>query len=244
MYDSDFADRTINSQDFLELAEKEINGLVQLLNLESGVKILDVPCGSGRHSRALARRGFQVTGLDINEMLLEKASQNCAGLPSANFVQGSMLDLLTQRKQYDVVLNMFSSFGYFPSDDQNIAVLRELTQCLRRRGSLVLHNIDRDWMMKIYTPVSWRESDTEFCMEARKFDPQTNYNEVNEIRLDKATGLAKRTYHRMRLYNSDEIKQIFAAAGLVDVQIFGGFDGRPFVRGETTHPIYIGRTTY
>ena len=45
------------------------------------------------------------------------------------------------------------------------------------------------------------------------------------------------------MYDSDEIKQIFAAAGLVDVQIFGGFDGRPFVRGETTHPIYIGRTT-
>lgn len=242
MYDSDFADRTINSQDFLELAEKEVNGLVQLLNLESGVKILDVPCGSGRHSIALARRGFQVTGLDINEMLLEKASQNCAGLPSANFVQGSMLDLSTQKKQYDVVLNMFSSFGYFASDDENFAVLRELAQCLRRRGTLVLHNIDRDWLMKIYTPVSWRESDTEFCVEARKFDPQTNYNEVNEIRLDKPTGLAKRTYHRMRLYNSDEIKQIFAAAGLVDVHIFGGFDGRPFVRGETTHPIYVGRT--
>jgi len=48
MYDSDFADRTINSQDFLELAETEVNGLVQLLNLESGVKILDVPCGERR----------------------------------------------------------------------------------------------------------------------------------------------------------------------------------------------------
>jgi 2-polyprenyl-3-methyl-5-hydroxy-6-metoxy-1,4-benzoquinol methylase len=62
MYTSDFADRTINSINFLERAEMEVECLIRLLGISTSELILDVPCGSGRHAKALARRGFKVTG--------------------------------------------------------------------------------------------------------------------------------------------------------------------------------------
>lgn len=240
MYDADFADRTINSEKFLALAETEVASLISTLGVRRDVEILDVPCGTGRHTRAFAKAGFDVTGVDINPMLLERARLNCADL-SIKFIERSMADLSPFHGQIGVVVNLFSSFGYFPSDDENSAVLGQFVACLRPGGLLVLHSIDRDWLMRIYEPVSWRETDEEFSLEARKFDPQTNYNEVNEIRLDKATGKAQRTYHRMRLYNSTEIESLMREAGLRDVQVFGGFDGKPFTKGETSHPVFIAR---
>jgi 2-polyprenyl-3-methyl-5-hydroxy-6-metoxy-1,4-benzoquinol methylase len=241
MYTSDFADRTINSIHFLERAEMEVEGLVRLLGISPSELILDVPCGSGRHAKALARRGFNVTGVDINKMLLDRARANSHGLASVKFHKGSMLELQQFFNGFDVVMNMFSSFGYFPSDEENFFVLKQLVQSLRPGGRLVIHNIDRDWLMRVYTPVTWQETDEEFCVEARKYDSGTKYNEVNEIRMNKKTGQAERTYHRMRLYNSDEMVQLFADAGLDNIQCFGGFDGGPLIKGESTHPVYVGR---
>ena len=62
-----------------------------------------------------------------------------------------------------------------------------------------------------------------------------------EIRLNKVTGQAQRTYHRMRLYNSVETQALMQEGGLRDFQIFGDFDGKPFTKGETSHPVYIAR---
>lgn len=243
MYTSDFADRTIDSSNFLERAEIEVQGLIRLLGLSTSELILDVPCGSGRHAKALAKRGFKVTGVDINEMLLGRARANSHGLPSVQFYQASMLDLQQFFNSFDLVINMFSSFGYFQNDEENFLVLKQLVKCLHPGGRLVIQNIDRDWLMRVYAPVTWEETDEEFRLEARKYDAETKYNEANYMTMNKKTAQSERSYHRMRLYNSDEMIQLFDEAGLDNIQCFGGFDGSPLIKGESTHPVYVGRRT-
>lgn len=240
MYDAQFADKTINSSALIDQAEKEISDLIRTLSLAQGARVLDVPCGTGRHSKVFGKSGFDVTAIDINPMLIEKARQNCTGLP-VKFIKGSMSELRPYRQQFDLVVNLFSSFGYFSSDDDNAAILKEMSSALISGGTLVIHNIDRDWLMRAYQPVSWEETDTIFSLEARKYDPETKYNEVNEIRIDKTTNVAQRTYHRMRLYSKDEMIDLMTRSGLVDVKVYGGFDGKPFIRGESTHPVYVAR---
>jgi SAM-dependent methyltransferase len=73
MYDHRFVDWTINSPLMRMVAIKEVEGLIRLLRLKPGDRILDVPCGTGRHSGALASRGFDVVGVDFNPSLLKIA---------------------------------------------------------------------------------------------------------------------------------------------------------------------------
>lgn len=106
-----------------------------------------------------------------------------------------------------------------------------------------MHLIDRDWLMKIFSPVSWSVNEQQFVLEGRKYDPITHYNESWVVIVDEKTGVAKKHFHRVRLYSSDEVLNLMKVVGLQDIQIFGNADGGKFIRGESSHPFYIGRKT-
>ena len=238
MYDDDLANQTINSKQFLDLAVKEANFLIGHLGLSPPTKLLDVPCGTGRHALHFAKAGITVTALDINEGLLKAAKDNCGNLP-IDFAKADMRDLSLYHHRFDVIVNLFSSFGYLDTDEANESSLDEMIACLRPGGKLVIHLIERTWLMKVFQPVSWSETEPQFCMDGRSYDPETQYIESNSIHLNKSSGLAKRYYHKMRLYSSDEIVSLFEANGLGEIQIIGNFDGATFEKGVSTHPIYV-----
>ncbi len=239
MYDDDLANQTINSKQFLDLAVKEANFLIGHLGLSPSAKLLDVPCGTGRHALHFANSGIAVTALDINEGLLKVAKENCGNL-AIDFVKADMRNLSHYYDKFDVVVNLFSSFGYFGTDKANESCLDEMIACLRPGGKLVVHLIERTWLMKVFQPVSWSETETQFCMDGRSYNPKTHYIESNSIHFNKSTSLAKRYYHKMRLYSADEMVSLFEAKGLRDIQIIGNFDGAIFEKGVSTHPIYVG----
>src|SRR5262249_22839496 len=126
---------------------QEIRGLLQLMPFWPGARILDVPCGFGRHSIELARRGFRVTGVDISPKLLRTARRNAAvrGV-QVEFRRADMREL-AYRNRFDAVLNLFTSFGYF-GDVGDLWFLRTLRRALRPGGWLILHLINRDWVVR------------------------------------------------------------------------------------------------
>lgn len=109
----------------------------RLLSLEPGMRVLDVPCGEGRISGRLARRGCEVVGVDYTEAWIELARRQ---YPEATFQHGDMRSLAYDR-EFDAVVNWFTSFGYFdpPTNDD---VLARLARALRPGGRLLLelHN--------------------------------------------------------------------------------------------------------
>jgi SAM-dependent methyltransferase len=180
-----------------------------------------------------------VTALDINEGLIATAKKNCQGLPVTLGV-ADMKKLGDWYNRFDVTVNLFSSFGYFDTDEENEAVAQELIRTVRPKGKVVIHVIDRDWLMKVYEPVSWNDSEATFSMEGRRYDPKTHYNESHIVHIDKATGMARRFYHKMRLYNAREMLELLKGQGLKDVHLIGNFDGGDYEAGVSSHPIYIG----
>ena len=127
----------------------EVRFLVRLLRLPAGAKILDVPCGYGRHSIELARRGFRVTGIDISAALLAQARRAAADLGVEVEFRRRDMRRLAYRGRFDAVLNLFTSFGYF-GDAGDLEILRRFRRALRPAragepgGWLVLHLINRD----------------------------------------------------------------------------------------------------
>ncbi len=117
-------------------AKNFVHSLLTDLDLESkNLKILDLACGRGRHSRILAEAGYQVYGLDLSESNITFAKQFTA--PNLNFEQGDMRDCLG-KQEFDLVFNLFTSFGYFENIDENLESLKNIRNCLKKDGIFII----------------------------------------------------------------------------------------------------------
>jgi SAM-dependent methyltransferase len=239
MYDDYFASKNIDTKLHHKQAKKEVSFLLKILNLEKGDRVLDVPCGTGRHSIYFSKAGLDVTGVDISKACLKRAKDNAKNL-DINFQKVDMVNLKQFQGQFDCVVNLFTSFGYFHTDKENEKVLRQMVACLKKGGKLVIHLINRDWLLKVYRPVSWHQEGDLFWSESRKYNFEKNYNESNLIVLNERSGKAKRYYHRCRCYSQNEMIALFKKAGLKKVKVYGDALGNSFQKYHSTHPFYVG----
>src|SRR6476661_6964171 len=104
---------------------REVARLIDLLALPSGARILDVPCGQGRHAHLLAEAGYDVDGLDYSTHLIALAKKRGTG-PSLRYTRGDMRTLPPRwTKRFDAVVNLFTSFGFFTEPADDARVVRE-----------------------------------------------------------------------------------------------------------------------
>lgn len=117
-----------------EEAAQFIRRLVSHLNLTPKTKVLDLACGAGRHSRVLHDLGLQVSGCDLSSNSIQEAIKNSSS--EIHFFEHDMRDQLND--SYEVVFNLFTSFGYFEQLTDNLKVLQSIARALPKGGTLVL----------------------------------------------------------------------------------------------------------
>lgn len=116
-------------------AEFFMNNLAKFLNFNSNDNILDLACGKGRHAIYLNSKGLQVTGVDLSENSITYASQFAN--EKLYFARHDMREIY-QAKQFDYVLNMFTSFGYFDTEHENQVAISAMSENLKTGGKLVV----------------------------------------------------------------------------------------------------------
>lgn len=239
MYDNFFAKATLDSDALKEKAKHEASFLIDFLKLPLKAKILDVPCGTGRHSRVLAEKGFEVMGLDISQSCVDIA-KSAAPIEGLTYQIGDMKDLSAYKGKFDCVLNLFTSFGYFSTDEENENVLAEMVRALKPSGKLVINVINREWLLSIYKPAFWFKSGSVITVSAGQYDPKNHYNESYMTLKDESTGETTLSYHRIRLYSSQEMVELMKKSGLKDIKSYGSFNGEELDGLKSSHPFYIG----
>ena len=116
-------------------ATRFLDHLIAYLKPASNVQMLDLACGRGRHSVYLHSKGFDVTGVDLSEESIRYAHDfEDSGL---RFFVHDMRQLLSANA-YDIVFNLFTSFGYFERDAENLRVVKNMTDALKPGGRLVI----------------------------------------------------------------------------------------------------------
>ncbi len=220
-------------EDYLQLYEpkltkertlKEVEGLGWMLELKKGDKILDLCCGHGRHAIELAKRGYNVTGLDINRLFLERANKEASRQKvNVDFIQGDMREI-PFIEQFDAVINMFTSFGYFEKKIDNLLVLKEISGALKAGGKFLIQVMSKDWLIRNFRERDWREGKNGLlCLEEREFDFETGRNNAREI-LIYPDGARKEKHLSLRVYDLSGFKGMLDGTGLNIQRVYGNFD--------------------
>ena len=185
---------------------------------------LDLCCGPGRCSVALAQAGFNVTGVDRTKFLLDKARRRArAAKVKIEWVQADMRDFV-RADAFDLVLSMFTSFGYFDDKNEDLQVLRNMLASLRPGGVCLLDVMGKERLAKILQPTT---SDvlpdgTKLIQRHEIFDDWTRIrNEWMLIR----KGRAKSFKFHHTIYSGQELRDRMAQAGFTDVKLYGNLEG-------------------
>lgn len=243
LFDSNLVDTIYNNKEVFEVARSDVNSLIELLNLKKDHKILDVPCGAGRHSIHLAKLGYSVSGVDISRDCISLAQRKIRNYfqNRINFAQGDMLNLKKYYNQYDILLNLWTSIGYMPTDKQNSQVIKNLISCLKPGGKICFGKIlIRDYLKKHFVPNSWSEQKTHFMLQQSDLDETTNYISTSWIIIPKNGKKRKEYKFRHKLYSKSEIVSLMKQHGLKNIKVYGSIKGAKFNASKSAHPVFVG----
>ncbi len=214
------------SDKMIEHAGEEVDQLIELAGLEEGMELLDLCCGVGRHSIEFAKRGFDVTGVDRTERYLERGRDRAQeeGL-DIDFVQDDMREF-RREGEFDAAVNLFTSFGYFEEEQENMKVLENVCTSLRSGGKFIIDVMGKEIIARIYKERDWHKLENGYQLEERSVEKDWSWLNNRRIRIE--NGEVKEHNFSHWLYSAKELKDMLNEAGFSDTKAYGGYDGKKY----------------
>lgn len=224
-------------EEYLELYsyrdEHEARQQVQFFREQCGevrAPILDLASGKGRHLDELRASGYRAVGCDLSFTLLRAGALEYGQLPVA---RADMRTLPFCSDSFGGLVNFFTSFGYFATEDENLQVVREMSRVLRDEAHLLFDYLNLARELKKLVQRENRDTPMGPVQIERWFDPSDQ--SINK----RITIGDKRYLERVRGYDLAEISSMFNSCGLTIRNAFGDFDGSPFT-AESPRLILLG----
>ena len=208
----------------IEAGKEQVEKALKLTD-PRGKTALDLCCGPGRCSIPLAKSGYAVTGVDRSSFFLEKARKAAeeAGC-EIEWVQADMRDFV-RPKSFDLVLNMFTSFGYFEDKGEDQKVLENIFTSLRPGGSFVLDVIGKERLAKIFQPTTSTDLPDGSTL-IQRHEIRSSWTRVrNEWILVRDDGRTKRYQFEHTIYSGQELADRLSLAGFSEIELYGNLDG-------------------
>lgn len=204
------------------ITRHEIDRLVAILQPAPDAKILDLCCGQGRHTRALAQRGFvNVTGLDRSHYLITRARSSAKreGI-HAVFREGDARKLPFQNDTFDHVAILGNSFGYFESFHDDCQVLHEIRRVLKPTGQLLLDLTDGEFMREKFEPRNWEWIDKNYfvCRERCLSDDRSRLIS-REVITHVRKGVISDQFYAERLYSEAQMRDLLQECEFHEVKL-------------------------
>ena len=183
------------------------------------IRILDLACGSGRHSELLRKRSGDAVGLDLSMPLLRRARECC--LPPIPLARGDMRSLPFASSCFELVVNLFTSFGYFETDEESELVLQEVARVLKNRGRFVIDYLNASFVQD--TLVDHEEQNLggrRVIIERRiSDDGRFVFKEMKLVYEERSF------VERVRLFSELELERFLVNAGFSVQERYGSYAG-------------------
>ena len=179
--------------------------------------VLDLACGAGRHTKVLRERWWTV-GLDLSMALLKLARKES---PDAPYVRADMRELPFADESFDLVVNLFTSFGYFDDDSEHARVLSCLCSSMKPGGTLVIDFLNATRVRRELVAYDERVENGITIEQQRTISPDQRFVEKT-IRLRER---GKEYIERVRLLSPQDLRSMLVASGFKVVKLFGDYAG-------------------
>lgn len=206
--------------------EQEAGFIVKVLDLPAGSAILDLYCGYGRHAIELAKRGFQVTGVDATQAFLDIAAQKAQEEQVPVAFRLCDMRELDYNNRFDAVINMFAAFGYF-TDEENAGVLQRVADALRPEGLFLIDLLNREWMVRNNLNRYWRHPSGDYVL-SYKVELKHGIVTMKRVLVNQVTDTKTQYEFVLRAYSLPEMEFILDKSRLKIKATYGGFDGRAY----------------
>ena len=219
-------------------AAAQVEQILTLSGCGTG-NILDLCCGPGRHAVEFARRGFEVTGVDRSQFLLERARERAAGAGvSVRWIAGDMRRFRLPGA-FDLVCNLFTSFGYFESEVDNFRVLRRVYKNLAPGGVFVMEMLGKERLARAWQNVLTAEY-ADGAVLVQRPEVRDDWSRLRNSWTLLKDGTYRIYEFEHSIYSGRELKDLLLDAGFQDVRLYGSFEGARYDL-EATRLIAIAR---
>ena len=214
-----------------EEAQTFMDNITHYLNMPENGTILDLACGKGRHSIYLNKLGYQVTGVDLSEnsIAIAKESSN----ETLQFKTHDMREPMNET--YDAVFNLFTSFGYFDTHEDNIKTLKAIKESINEYGFGVIDFFNADFIIENLVAEETKEIDGITFKIKRSVE---NKKIVKEIRFEDK-GESFFFTEKVSTFTLADFEEMMEEAGIYLLEIFGDYKLRKFYKSQSERLIMI-----
>jgi SAM-dependent methyltransferase len=228
-------------QDYLDIyqhrdeteAERAIELIATNLAGRQIDRVLDLACGAGRHTKVLRERWWTV-GLDLSMSLLRVARRES---PDGPYVRADMRELPFAEESFDLVVNLFTSFGYFDDDSEHVRVLSCLSEAMRHGGTLVIDYLNASRVRRELVPYDERVENGITIEQKRTISPDGRFVEKTIALRERG----KEYIERVRLLSPPDLQRMLITAGFKVVRLFGDYGGADWTEDSPRTILFASR---
>jgi cyclopropane fatty-acyl-phospholipid synthase-like methyltransferase len=220
-----------------EVTIREVDFLLEVLNLETGAHILDIPCGFGRHSLEFAKRGYQVTGVDISQTFIDHFTTNIVDKKKIKAIRADILQVKL-REKFSAAVCLGNSFGYFDFEHMK-SFVRKISSCLLPGARFIINSgMIAESILSNLVHYSNHKS---YTFGNITMDVSNMYNTENSFMVSSLlyTRNESQEEHAFKHYvfTMGEIKRLLESFGFVIIDTYGSIDKAPYKIGD--QQVYI-----
>lgn len=215
-----------------EEARLFIEKLLHYLQLAPGAQVLDLACGKGRHGRVMAACGLQVLGVDLSENSIAEARK--WETEKLHFKVGDMRRP-QGKEEFEAVFNLFTSFGYFESPEDNLNTLKAIHASLKKGGRLVVDFFNTTKVLNQLEPKA------EVIREGIVFqiEKKAESGRIRKTIRFEADGHAYQFEERVQTISFTEFEELFRISGFEIEAVFGNYELQPWSEADSDRMIFI-----
>lgn len=215
-------------------AQLFLDNLISFLNPGPSAKILDVACGKGRHSTHLHSKGFNVTGFDLSRESIEHVKKYED--ETLSFFVHDMREIF-KKNEFDIVFNLFSSFGYFDDHSHNEKVICANATALKEGGSLVIDYMNSKKIARNLVPEDVKECRGIKFLQKRKIDAGKIIKNISFSCGEKDF----RFEEHLQLYTQENFEKMFNKNNLILTHTFGDYHLNGFDEFKSDRLILVAK---
>jgi len=209
-----------------------IKFILSQISIPRNAVVLDAACGAGRHSKIFLENNYKVIGFDLSKTLLKIANKSTD--LNANFICADLRRICFKQK-FDLIVNLFTSFGYFNDDSENLLFVKSAFKMLKDNGYYVFDYLNPVYIENNLVPFSKSIKNNREIIEEREIIG----GRVEKLISIKSNSGTRKYKESVKLYSYNEIESMFSKIGFNIQKSFGDYSGNEFNESKSNRMLII-----